>query len=122
MWESPVERDYIYLLEFDLDVSFFKEQPVKIKYKYKNKPRKYTPDFYVERNSTRELIEVKPASKVNDPKNIIRFLAGAQYCKNKGYVFKVVTDEQIRKGNLLSNIKLLGMPQLMSQRSSASVQ
>lgn len=106
-WESQIERDYIYLLEFDLDVKFFKAQPVKIKYKYKNKPRRYTPDFYVERQSTTELVEVESASKMNDPKNIIRFLVAAEYCKNKGYVFRVVTDEQIREGNLLLNIKLL---------------
>ncbi|MCX9026144.1 MAG: TnsA endonuclease N-terminal domain-containing protein [Candidatus Methanoperedens sp.] len=107
MWESQIERDFIYLLEFDPDVRFFKEQPIKIKYKYKNKPRKYTPDFYVERRTARELVEVKPASKVKKPDNILRFLAGAEYCKNAGYVFKVVTDEQIRDGSLLANIKLL---------------
>jgi len=107
MWESQIERDFIYLLEFDNDVTFFKGQPERIIYKHERKPHRYTPDFLVERNSITELVEVKPASKVNDPKNIMKFLAGTEYCKTKGYTFKVVTDKQIREGSLLSNIKLL---------------
>jgi len=107
MWESQIERDFLYLLEFDPDVSFFIEQPEEISYVYVSKTHRYYPDFYVERASAKELVEIKPASKVNDPDNKIKFLAGEEYCRKKGYLFRVVTDEQIREGSLLKNIKLL---------------
>lgn len=106
-WESQIERDFLYLLEFDPDVLFFIEQPEEISYVYVSKIHRYYPDFYVERASAKELVEIKPASKVNDPDNKVKFLAGEEYCREKGYLFRVVTDEQIREGSLLGNIKLL---------------
>ena len=106
-WESQIERDFLYLLEFDTDVLFFIEQPEEISYVHMSKTHRYYPDFYVERRPARELIEIKPASKVNDPDNKIKFLAGEEYCRKNGYVFRVVTDKQIRYGSLLGNIKLL---------------
>lgn len=107
MWESQIERDFLYLLEFDADVLSFYEQPVEILYAHKTKTGRYFPDLYVERRSCKELIEVKPSSKLNDPANKIKFLAGEEYCRRRGWIFRVVTDEQIREGNFLENIKLL---------------
>jgi hypothetical protein len=106
-WESQIERDFLYLLEFDPDVLLFHEQPVEILYAYKRKTGKYYPDFYVERLFCKELVEVKPSSKLRDPENKIKFLAGEEYCRGRGWIFKVVTDEQIREESLLENIKLL---------------
>lgn len=107
MWESQIERDFLYLLEFDPDVLFFIEQPEEISYVYLSKTHRYYPDFYVKRLSHKELVEIKPTSKMNDPDNKVKFLAGEEYCQEKGYIFRVVTDKQIREGNLLKNIKLL---------------
>ncbi|HEY9204988.1 MAG TPA: TnsA endonuclease N-terminal domain-containing protein [Candidatus Methanoperedens sp.] len=107
MWESQIERDFLYLLEFDADVLSFYEQPVEILYAHKTKTGRYFPDLYVERRSCKELIEIKPSSKLNDPKNKIKFLAGEEYCRRRGWIFRVVTDDNIREGNLLKNVKLL---------------
>jgi hypothetical protein len=106
-WESQIERDFLYLLEFDPDVLIFHEQPVEISFAYKTKTGKYYPDFYVERHSSKELVEVKPSSKLRDPENKIKFLVGEEYCRERGWIFKVVTHEQIREESLLENIKLL---------------
>jgi hypothetical protein len=106
-WESQIERDFLYLLEFDHDVLIFHEQPVEILYAYRTKTGKYYPDFYVKRISCKELVEVKPSSKLRDPENKIKFLAGEEYCRGRGWIFRVVTDEQIREESLLENIKLL---------------
>ncbi len=107
MWESQIERDFLYLLEFDADVLSFYEQPVEILYAHKTKTGRYFPDLYVERRSCKELIEIKPSSKLNDPKNKIKFLAGEEYCRRRGWIFRVVTDDNIREGKLLENVKLL---------------
>lgn len=105
--ESQIERDFLYLLEFDTDVLLFQERHLEILYAYKMKTGRYLPSFYVERGSSKELVDVKSSSKLNDPENKIKFLAGEEYCRRKGWVFKVVTDEQMREGSLLENIKLL---------------
>ncbi len=107
MWESQIERDFLYLLEFDKDVLLFQEQPVEILYAYKTKTGKYYPGFYVERLSCKELVDIKPSSKLRDHENTIKFLAGDEYCRGRGWIFKVVTDEQIREEGPLENIKLL---------------
>src|SRR2546428_10283305 len=47
-FESTLERDFLLLLDFDPDVAFFEEQPVKIVYHDANgRRRTYTPDVLV---------------------------------------------------------------------------
>ena len=64
MWESQLERDYIYLLEIDTDIVAYCEQPFTIAYDRHNRRKKYTPDFLVERKCSKQVVEVKPKSKV----------------------------------------------------------
>ncbi|MCB8818877.1 Tn7 transposase TnsA N-terminal domain-containing protein [Desulfosporosinus shakirovi] len=111
-WESLVERDYMYLLEFDHGVRSFCEQPLSIKYAYEGRTYRYTPDIKIVRNNkVTEIVEVKPKTKLvkllDDEKFKRKLLVANTFCIQKGYRFKVVTDEDIRKGNLLRNIKLL---------------
>lgn len=111
-FESLLERDYIYLLEFDNDVISYKEQPTKISYKIMDRTYHYTPDFLVQRNNKMQLIEIKPKSKLekllSDSLTNKRYEAAAFYCKSNNYdEFKIVTDEEIRSGYILENIKTL---------------
>jgi hypothetical protein len=46
-YESLIERDLIYLLEFEQDVTWYAEQPLTIPYHYEEKERDYTPDFHI---------------------------------------------------------------------------
>jgi hypothetical protein len=47
-FESSLERDFLLLLDFNPDVEFFEEQPVKIVYHdAKGRRRTYTPDVLV---------------------------------------------------------------------------
>ena len=48
-FESHLERDFIYLTEFDKSVIKYQEQPFKIQYFINGKKYKYTPDFLIER-------------------------------------------------------------------------
>ena len=106
-WESQIERDYIYLLEIDSDVVAYYAQPFKIKYTDKGKSRSYTPDFLVERTNKQQIVEVKPASKINQEKNLNLWRHIAPLCQREEKEFVVVTDEMIRIQPKLDNIKLL---------------
>ncbi len=111
-FESLLERDYLYLLEFDCDVISYKEQPITISYYYSHNSYRYTPDFWVQRKNKTQLIEIKPKSKLqsilSDNFKSKKFMVAAQYCKsNNVSEFKIVTDEEIRQGNILNNIKYL---------------
>ena len=105
-WESPLERDYIYLLEFDPDVLHYKEQPQRISYHRNGKERHYTPDFLVIR-ANKQIVEVKPEYQAAKEENIALFQAVAPLFHQEGYEFVVVTDTMIRTQPRLDNIKLL---------------
>jgi hypothetical protein len=107
MWESKLERDFLYLLEFDLDVLSYTGQPMRILYSCAGKVRRYTPDFLVVRKHKRQIIEVKPLNRVSKGDNEQRFRIISQVCRTHGYEFKIVTDANIRVQPRLDNIKLL---------------
>lgn len=111
-YESLIEKDYIYLLESDQDVISYYEQPVKILYTYKNRNCMYTPDMLVYRKNKIQLIEIKPYQKLNmllhDEATLRKYSVAASYCKQQGYdEFKIITDQEINAGSLLSNVKYL---------------
>ncbi len=106
-YESLNERNYMYLLEIDPDVLSYSTQPFKISYILDDKVRRYTPDFLVERHSKQQIVEIKPACKVNDEKNVRRFPVIASTLKSQGWEFVIITDEMMSRGSLLNNVKLL---------------
>ena len=106
-WESQIERDMIYLLEFDSGVLTYREQPLRIQYQFNGKLHLYTPDFLAERKEKRQLIEVKPEDKATEPENVARFRAIFSRCYEEGYEFVLATDSFIRMQPRLDNIKLL---------------
>ena len=46
-FESLLERDFIYLLDYDAAVTWFEEQPLTIEYEHEGKLLHYTPDFHL---------------------------------------------------------------------------
>lgn len=110
-YESILEKNYFYLLEFDKDVISFVEQPLTLEYNILNRRRKYTPDLKVIRKDKIQIIEIKPKEKLvkllNSDNDKAKFDAAKYYCKEKNYEFKFVTDEDIYSGNILNNIKYL---------------
>lgn len=53
-WESQLERDYIFHLEFYRSVISYEEQPLKLRYKLDREVHCYTPDFLVVRHSKKQ--------------------------------------------------------------------
>lgn len=101
-YESLIERDYMYLLESDPDVLSYRTQPLKIIYTWDNKPKKYTPDFLVERSSRTQIVEIKPASQVDSDKNQRLWRCVAPNCLERGWEFAVVTDDPTSSTKLYS--------------------
>lgn len=104
-FESSLERDYIYLLEFDENVYKYCEQPVQIS----NDDLFYTPDFYVEYlNEKKDIIEIKYSSDllINLEKYQEKFDLAREYCSKNNLNFKILTEVDIRT-QYLENIKFL---------------
>lgn len=107
-WESLLERDYIKVLEYDNQVEKYTSQPVEIEYKYKGKKRRYYPDFLVNLTTGEDfLVEVKPRSKLEDEEVILKAEVGKMYCREEGMTYKIVIEEDIRKGFFLDNFDFL---------------
>jgi hypothetical protein len=116
-YESTLEKDFIYLLEFNLAVEHYETQPVKIEYRDdKNGYRTYTPDFLVTyRDDTAPgkwfkpcLIEIKYRKDLWENWKDLKpkFKAAINYADKKGYKFKIVTENEIRT-EYFYNIKFL---------------
>lgn len=106
-FESLIERDFVYLLDYHPGVEHFAEQPLTITYHHAGKKRQYTPDFHVIYKDRPFLFECKPVQFVDDPKNQIKFEAARSWCQEQEWAFGIVTDEHLASGWRIANIKLL---------------
>jgi hypothetical protein len=106
-YESLLERDLMYLLDFDPAVTCWYEQPLRIRFCHGGKVHRYTPDLEVHRASHKQLIEVKPKRQVDSGKWDALFRAASSICEQEGYEFIVVTEEVIRTEPRLGIVKLL---------------
>ena len=106
-FESLLERDFIYLLDYDPTVAWFEEQPLTLEYPHEGQVHRYTPDFHLVESGQHVLVECKPAHFVATTANQRKFAVAAAWCQACDWQFHVVTDEQVRRGYRLHNIKLL---------------
>lgn len=113
-FESSLERDFIYLLEYNDEVKYYLEQPLELHYvDSQGKKRKYFPDFLIEyfNDQTPKLVEIKYESTLISKKEELqeKFNAARQFCEENGFEFCVFTELQIRseKNIELNNYKFL---------------
>lgn len=106
-YQSLIERDFIYLLDFDAAVTTYAEQPFCLHYKEGSKQRRYTPDFSFSGNGQTYLVECKHHAFMQPEENRLKWAAARQWCEERGAVFAVVTEAAIRVGHRLENVKLL---------------
>jgi hypothetical protein len=106
-FESLLERDFIYLLDYDPTVDWFEEQPLSIEYQQEEQLLHYTPDFHLLEDDRHVLVECKPERFVDTDENRRKLAVGQAWCEKQGWEFRLVTDQQVRRGNRLQNIKLL---------------
>lgn len=111
-FESKLERDFYYLLDFDHRVASFEEQPTRISYTDNGSEKSYTPDvfveYYPEYNLIPHLYEVKYRTDIKRNWTDLKpkFLAGIRYAKKRGWRFRLATEVEIN-GPLLDNARFL---------------
>ncbi len=109
-FESALERDYLQLIEYDLSVERYVEQPVEIPYLIDGVLRHYTPDVLVfyGKNIPPELVELKYRDKLREnwEEYKPKFKAAIAYAKSKDWNFKIITEREVRSA-YLENVKFL---------------
>lgn len=111
IYRSSYEKKFIYWLESNPRVVRWGSECCKIPYLYiDGKMHTYYPDYYMEMDDgTKVLIEVKPANQTQPPKNenswaqrewsknTCKWKAAMEFCKAKGFEFKILTERTINK-------------------------
>ena len=114
-FESALERDFYVLLDFDPTVTHFEEQPVTIAYQDSIGARRtYTPDVLVhyrpevQRHHRPVLYEIKYREDLRTHWHDYRckFKAASRYAHTQGWVFRLITEREIRTP-YLNNAKFL---------------
>lgn len=98
-FESYLEKEFLFLLQFDSNVISIGDQPVKIAYVKKGEDHEYTPDFLVKySNGMKVFFEVKYTSDLekNSRKYAAQFKAAKHYAVSEGALFRIITDKEIR--------------------------
>lgn len=112
-FESPLEKDYLLLLEFDDQVEHFEPQPVRIPIPGAGKS--YVPDVLVRFKPSAsgdsrppQVTEVKATWDLqkNADKYAPKFEAAANYAAEREWLFTIKTEEDIRTPRL-ANLKFL---------------
>ncbi|APT34565.1 hypothetical protein MCBMB27_05274 [Methylobacterium phyllosphaerae] len=113
--ESLLEADFLVVTDAqDDDIVEMAAQPLALPISLNGKPASWIPDYkIVRRTGVRELVEVKPLSKLRttDPTKQAKVTARLNACRSAaraaGYTFRLVTEQEIRIQPLLYNAKLI---------------
>lgn len=106
-FESALERDFLELIAFDLNVEGYETQPIRLYYEASDgKVYPYTPDVLVRyrrdvlpaQNMSHLLVEVKYRDEYRQNFHDLkqRFRAARRYAKEQGWRFQVMTEREIR--------------------------
>jgi hypothetical protein len=95
-YESKLERDFLYLFEFENYIINIVEQPLTLKYKVENCSYRYTPDFYLQtpNNYKDILIEVKYYNELKNSfaQSKAKYRAIIEYSESNNIDFYFYTD------------------------------
>lgn len=106
--ESSVEADGLLELTHDPDVVRIVVQPETFRVWVNGIAREYTPDaMFVRRSGAIGYREFKSAARSLEPDYVAKLEAVAADLRAQGYEFSVVTDEQLRVGHRIGNLRLL---------------
>jgi len=91
-YRSSYELKFINMLENDSSVYKYVYEPFYIKYTYNGNQHRYVPDFII---NDKYIVEIKPGAMLEDGKTKAKINAGREYAKSNGYIFNVMTCEEI---------------------------
>lgn len=108
MYQSTIERDYVFFLKFDPSVLTYRAQPMIITgIDTEGNAHSYIPDFQVVRADRKEIVECKPEELLDHPHTRQQIHIGEAWADSNNHHFVIVTDTDLRKDYTLSNLKLL---------------
>ena len=107
-YESTIERDLLFFLEYDQSVSSYHMHPFTISYDDRETHHSYTPDVLVVRSTTKTLIECKPKTLLDDPHTQQQIMIGSQWCEQHNHIFEVITDRDLRKIHVYQILNYFG--------------
>jgi hypothetical protein len=107
-YNSTIERDLLYFLEYWRTVTWYQEQPRTIEYVMEDgQVRHYTPDYEIHEGPIRILAECKPLARLESTQAKQQRRIGQAWAEVNGYQFVTFTDSELRTGYQLENLKLL---------------
>ncbi len=107
-YNSTIERDLLYFLEYWRNVTWYKEQPITIKYTMPDgQICRYTPDYEIHEGMVKTLVECKPEARLDSKHAQKQRQIGQLWAEENEYKFVTFTDTKLRSGYQLSNLKLL---------------
>ena len=104
---SLLQKDFMYWLEFDPDVLSYNTPAISFDYHNNGKLKHYVPDFQVVRRQKKQIIDVKSQKVIESDKYRRLYQLLSDICEETGWTFIAVTELEIRREPILSNIKLL---------------
>lgn len=93
---SSYEQRCLELLEQDDNVVRWESEPLRISYEFDGREHNYIPDILVEMiDGARIIVEVKPESLIDDPKNRAKIEAGRAFCSKSGYGYVLMSEQDL---------------------------
>ena len=103
-YESLLERDWMLLMDFDREVEWICEQPLRLRYVRDGRPVSHVPDLLVWRQGAPELCDVKSEERLDDPTFLAQVEATALACVEAGIGYRVLSEPDQQ---LLANVRWL---------------
>lgn len=108
VWESPLEKDALLLIELSPGVISYQEQPEEVVYWNGEVMCRYVPDVRVNLcDETSLLIEVKPADELKRPVVKAKYTWIARHLQEQGERFLILTEQEIYQEPQFSNLRQL---------------
>lgn len=110
-FESYLEYDHLNMFEYDSTVKIIESQPISIRYTWKGKKRNYSADAGIRQigkeGPINKYIEIKPSSVMQQEDEKSRFKRIKHVFEQEGYLFDVLTEEDLLPKQHLKNIEIL---------------
>jgi hypothetical protein len=103
-YESLLERDWMLLMDFDREVEWMCEQPLRLLYVADDTSASHVPDLLVWRAGAPALCDVKSDERLEDPRFVVQVEATSQACAEAGFGYRVLSEPDRQ---LLVNVRWL---------------
>ena len=97
----------MYWLEFDPDVVSYATSTISFDYYESGKLKQYVPDFKVVRRQKKQVIDVKSKKTLQSDRYKRLYQRLLDICDSAGWTFVALSESEVRREPILSNIKLL---------------